>query len=198
VLSNCFENDYENAEAMLARVENYRASILKAREDAIADQISISEDWKRRSNTWTWAHYIIGTTALLLSTFSAAKPQILGLKEAGIQTVAWLVAFSTGLLTFLNPEKGQADISEHGSLLTIKLRAINQIRAISLSRCWVRTSRGKISLLRRPIIQKACRRAEEAASGPHKRNDMRAFSSHDRLSPEDGLSPCETHHFACN
>jgi len=105
VLGNSFENDYDNAEAMLERVENYHASILKAREDAITDQITINSDWNKCSNIWAWVHYIVGTTALLLSTFLAAKPRIFGLDEAGIQTVAWLVAFSTGLLTFLNPEK---------------------------------------------------------------------------------------------
>jgi hypothetical protein len=105
VLANSFENDYENAEAMLNRVENYRGSILKAREDAIAVQITVKTDWDQHSNRWTRVHYIVGTTALLFSTFLAAKPSSFGLNEAGTQTVAWLVAFLTGLLTFLNPEK---------------------------------------------------------------------------------------------
>lgn len=105
VLGNSFENDYDNAEAMLDRVENYRASVLKAREESIAGQVAISVDWNKCSNRWTWVHYIVGTAALFLSTLLAAKPAILGMGEGGIQTIAWLAAFSTGLLTFLNPEK---------------------------------------------------------------------------------------------
>jgi hypothetical protein len=105
VIANCFENDYKNAEKMLAQVESYRETILDARKTAIAEQISIANNWNRVSNRWTLAHYSIGIAALLLSTLSAAKPEILGMNETGMRIVAWLVAFFTGLLTFLNPEK---------------------------------------------------------------------------------------------
>jgi len=96
VLSNSFENDYENAEKMLTQVMSYRESILKSREMAIVEQITTADSWNKNSNRWSLVHYAIGVAALLLSTFSAARLQILGLNEAGIQTVAWLVAFFHG------------------------------------------------------------------------------------------------------
>jgi hypothetical protein len=105
VLACSFHNDYDNAEQMLVRVENYRSDVLKLRDESIAEQLDARNDWKSHSEHWTILHYGIGTAALLFSTLSAARPSILGLNDQDFQLAAWLVAFLTGLLTFLNPEK---------------------------------------------------------------------------------------------
>jgi hypothetical protein len=99
------DGNFQSAMEMLDRTEEYRKGMLAAarRREAIKDQVSLRDSWRRCFRGWTAVHYAIGISAILLSTLVASKPIWLG--ENQISFVAWLVAAFTALLTFLAPDK---------------------------------------------------------------------------------------------
>jgi hypothetical protein len=99
------DGDYSNAEQMLISAENYRERMLGLvrRSRAINEQVKIKERWRNGFRRWTAVHYLIGIAAILLSTLVASKAP--WLNETQLSVAAWLVAVTTGLLTFLAPEK---------------------------------------------------------------------------------------------
>jgi hypothetical protein len=97
------EGDYDNAKKMLQIAEEYRLKVLESRDGAVADHIKTKDEWFRNYKRWTASHYAIGTTALLFSTLVASRPSLLN--PHVLELFAWFVAFLTGLLTFLTPDK---------------------------------------------------------------------------------------------
>jgi len=99
------DGNFQRATEMLDSAEEYRQSMLSAarRREAIRDQVKLKDSWRRCFRGWTAVHYLIGISAILLSTLVASKP--VWLDEIHISFFAWLVAAFTGLLTFLTPDK---------------------------------------------------------------------------------------------
>jgi hypothetical protein len=104
-IARAFDGNIRSATEMLDGAEEYRRSTLSAakRREAIKDQVKLKDLWRRCFRGWTAVHYIIGISAILLSTLVASKP--LWLAEMQISFFAWIVAALTGLLTFLTPDK---------------------------------------------------------------------------------------------
>lgn len=75
------------------------------RKGIIAEQIKILNSWWKYFHRWWLVHYVLGIAAVILSVTVASKPSFLSESEAFYELVAWLAAITTGLLTFLGPEK---------------------------------------------------------------------------------------------
>jgi hypothetical protein len=99
------EGDYDHGDKMLEVADQYRMRILADRDKAISDHVQAKDTWHQDYNRWTAVHYVIGVTALFLSTLVASKPALFGFHENVFGFLAWFVAFLTGVLTFLTPDK---------------------------------------------------------------------------------------------
>jgi hypothetical protein len=104
-LACSFDDDYDSADTAISRAGTFREEVLALRKSAISEQEKANDEWRGLSRHWMRLHYVIGVLALLLSTFAAAKPPIFASMELPFGIASWLVAFLTGVLTFLNPEK---------------------------------------------------------------------------------------------
>jgi hypothetical protein len=123
------EGNYPRAMEMLDKAEEYRQNIFAAarRRDAIKDQVTLKDSWRRCFRGWTAVHYVIGIGAILLSTLVASKPAWLDGNE--ISFVAWLVAAFTGLLTFLTPDKKADKYIRAWSILSSEITRYNTNQA---------------------------------------------------------------------
>jgi hypothetical protein len=104
-IARALDGNYPRAMEMLDRAEEYRQNMFATnrRRDAITDQVKLKDSWRRCFRSWTAVHYVIGISAILLSTLVASKP--VWLDQNQISFFAWLVAAFTGLLTLLTPDK---------------------------------------------------------------------------------------------
>jgi hypothetical protein len=81
----------------------------------IAKYLKINNDWERYFRLWYGAHYALGCVALFLSTLVAAKPYP---DKIPYDVLSWLLAFCTGLLTFLAPQARGNQYRRAWTLLT--------------------------------------------------------------------------------
>lgn len=68
--------------------------------ELLAPHLRAIRGWAGRRRGWFFVHYFLGTLGIFLSTLLAAKPKWFGLSEDLYGLLAWVLALSTGLLTF--------------------------------------------------------------------------------------------------
>jgi hypothetical protein len=120
-IARCLAGDYISAQQMLDNAEKYKNEVSGRRLLAIHEQIAIKDEWRFCFRRWNFLHYAIGVAALSLSTLVASKPEVLGLGDALYRLLAWLVAFLTGLLTLLTPDKMAGKYNSAWSLLSSQI-----------------------------------------------------------------------------
>ena len=108
-LAHSFDGDFNGAIKLLDHAEQYFGQSLsahnEARATAVDEYATILRSWGKARLRWTVLHYVVGITALLCSSIVAAKFAVLQAPTGPATALPWLVAFLTGLLTFLGPEK---------------------------------------------------------------------------------------------
>jgi hypothetical protein len=120
-IARCLEGDYDSAQRMLDSAENYKREVSERRLLAIDEQIRIKDEWRTYFKRWNLTHYFIGIAALLFSTLVASKPETLGFGDSAYRLLAWLVAFLTGVLTLLTPDKKAGKYNSAWSLLSSQI-----------------------------------------------------------------------------
>jgi hypothetical protein len=70
------------------------------------------QQWRINVNLLTTIHYTLGVMGILSSSLAAAKPAILIANTGVAETVAWIAAACTALITFFSAEKKAAKYSE--------------------------------------------------------------------------------------
>jgi hypothetical protein len=91
------------------------------RESTITEQIKIRNSWWKYFHRWWWVHYALGIALVILSVTVASKPRALSKNEAVYEVIAWLAAITTGLLTFLGPEKRARSYRRAWSVLSSQI-----------------------------------------------------------------------------
>jgi hypothetical protein len=118
-----FEHNYESASNALQAARDYIATVnsdaATRRQAAIQGQRKARNDWRAGYRVWTGLNYLIGIAALLFSTLAAAHLRWIG--DDATATLSWSVAFLTGMLTFLAPDKRAAKYSTAHSILDIAI-----------------------------------------------------------------------------
>ena len=70
--------------------------------DEVADQTAVRSAWLVYFQAWYAAYYLLGTTSIVLSTLVASQPFPTE-NDTPYKIMAWLLALSTALFTFLKP-----------------------------------------------------------------------------------------------
>jgi hypothetical protein len=81
------------------------AERVKFRETVAAEQIGARDRWRTGYTRWFQVHYTLGMLGIVLSTLIASKPALFGIKEEVYGMLAWVLAVSTGIFTFLSPNE---------------------------------------------------------------------------------------------
>jgi len=82
---------------------------------------SIEKSWRQAFTIWRIVKYILGIAAIFFSTLAAAKPDIFKIIPGIYDTLPWVVAFTTGLLTFVGPTEKASRYRAAWSLLCVAL-----------------------------------------------------------------------------
>jgi hypothetical protein len=128
-IARALEGNHAHAMRMLGSAEEYRQNTFTAarRREAIREQVKLRDTWRRCFRGWTFVHYLIGISAILLSSLVASKPTWLDGNTVSI--LAWLVAAFTGLLTFLTPDKKADKYIRAWSILSGEITRYNTNKA---------------------------------------------------------------------
>src|ERR1043166_7379516 len=88
-------DDQERIRQRMMEREQYR-------EGRVTEQNRIKNVWLASYRGWIYSHYALGIFGMLLSTIIASKPKWFHFSEDFYGLLAWLLAFSTAVFTFLN------------------------------------------------------------------------------------------------
>jgi hypothetical protein len=77
---------------------------MTTRAEAIRDQIKYKNIWRRDFLCLILLHYTVGILIIGLSSLLAAKPEFFGFSQTFYQLIAWVIAASTAVITFLQPQ----------------------------------------------------------------------------------------------
>jgi hypothetical protein len=121
------EGDYANAQKTLDAATEYRATMitLSQRKQAVSEHLRIKDEWSKHFRTWNIVHYVLGIAALFCSSLVAAKPAWFGFQDSFYGLLAWVVAFLTGLLTFLSPDGKARRYQRAWSILNSEITRYN-------------------------------------------------------------------------